>query len=376
MPTPALFSPLDLGPVSVPNRIAASPMCQYSADDGSATDWHLQHLMTLAMSGAGLVMVEATAVERRGRISHGCLGLYSDANEHALARVHAAARGVALPGTRFGIQLAHAGRKGSAQKPWEGGHALEPEQDPWLTVAPSSIPHDQGWPAPEELDEQGIARIKDAFVESALRAVRIGFEVLEVHLAHGYLLHEFLSPLSNRRTDRWGKTAEGRRALPLAVVEALREAVPANVAVGARITGSDWIAGGLTSDDAVTLAIELKRLGCAYCCVTSGGLAGARVPIGPGYQVELAEKVRQQAGIVTRAVGLIVEPKQAEEIIASGKADQIAIARALLDDPRWVWHAAETLGVELALPPQYQRASPAKWPGAELLRGQSPSLHS
>ena len=228
----ALFSPLALGPVSLPNRIVVAPMCQYSADDGSATDWHLQHWMTLAMSGAALVVVEATGVERRGRITHGCLGLYSDANERSIARALAAARAVALPGTRFGIQLAHAGRKASAQRPWEGGRALAPDQDPWPTVGPSALPFDSGWHTPEALDEAGLERVKAAFVAAAGRAVRLGFDAIELHMAHGYLLHSFLSPLSNRRDDRWGGDAERRRAFPLAVARAVRDAVPAGIALG------------------------------------------------------------------------------------------------------------------------------------------------
>ncbi|HEY5310089.1 MAG TPA: NADH:flavin oxidoreductase/NADH oxidase [Casimicrobiaceae bacterium] len=363
MTASALFSPLALGPVQVSNRIVISPMCQYSADDGSASDWHLQHLMTMAMSGAGLVMVEATAVERLGRISHGCLGLYSDANEYALARVLAAARSTALPGTRFGIQIAHAGRKGSAQRPWEGGHALRDDGDPWLTMAPSALPHGDGWHRPKAMDETDIDRIGTAFVATAQRAVRVGFDVIEMHLAHGYLMHEFHSPIGNQRQDAWGGSPEKRRAFPLAVTRAVRAAVPAQVAVGARITGCDWIDGGLTVDDAATLAAELKALDCAYVCVTSGGFDGARVPVGPQYQVPLAEHVRRESGMVTRAVGMIVDPVAAEHVIGSGAADQIAIARAALDDPRWGWHAAAVLGVDLPYPPQYLRALPAKWPG-------------
>jgi 2,4-dienoyl-CoA reductase-like NADH-dependent reductase (Old Yellow Enzyme family) len=363
MTASALFSPLILGPVHVPNRIAIAPMCQYSADDGSANDWHLQHLMTLAMSGAGLVMVEATAVERRGRITHGCLGLYSDANEHALARVLAAARSVALPGTRFGIQIAHAGRKGSSQRPWEGGLALSADADPWLTSAPSALPHADGWHVPHALTEQELDRVRDAFVDAGLRAARLGFDVIEMHLAHGYLMHEFHSPIANRRQDAWGGSPEKRRAFPLAVTRAVRAAVPANVAVGARITGRDWIDGGLGVADAVTLAAELKALDCAYVCVTSGGLDGAHIPVGPHYQVPLAAQVRRETGIVTRAVGMIVDPLEAQRIIEGGAADQIAIARAALDDPRWGWHAAEALGVNQPYPPQYLRALPSKWPG-------------
>src|SRR5215217_2273020 len=219
---PRLFEPLDIGPVRTPNRIAISPMCQYSAHDGCASDWHLQHLPMLAMSGAGLVMVEMTDVERHGRITHGCLGLYDDDNERALARALAAARAVALPGTRFGIQIAHAGRKGSARKPWEGGQALGPDEEPWPTVAPSPIPFDEGWPVPAELDSKRIARIRTAFAEATRRAVRIGFDVIELHMAHGYLLHQFLSPLANQRTDEWGQVLR----FPLAIAEAIAAEVP------------------------------------------------------------------------------------------------------------------------------------------------------
>jgi len=361
--SPRLFAPIELGGMQFHNRIAIPPMCQYSADDGSANDWHLQHLMTLAMSGAGLVMVEATAVERPGRITHGCLGLYSDANEYALARVLAAARSVALPDTRFGIQIAHAGRKGSAQRPWEGGHSLRVDGDPWLTMAPSALPHSDGWDRPKAMQEADIERIGKAFVAAALRAARIGFDVIEMHLAHGYLMHEFQSPIANQRQDAWGGSPETRRAFPLAVTRAVRAAVPRQVAVGARITGCDWMDGGLGVDDAATLAKELKALDCSYVCVSSGGFEGARIPVGPQYQVPLAERVRRESGIVTRAVGMIVDPVAAEHVIGSGAADQIAIARAALDDPRWGWHAAAALGVELPYPPQYLRAHPSKWPG-------------
>ena len=364
-----LFSPLDLGPVRLPNRIAVSPMCQYSATDGCMSDWHLQHLMTMAMSGAGLVVVEATAVERIGRITHGDTGLYTDDNERAMARVLAAARAVALPGTRFGIQLAHAGRKASARRPWEGGTALPPDEDPWQTVAPSAIPLDEGWHTPAELDEGGIERVRRAFVEAARRAVRLGFDVIELHFAHGYLAHSFQSPVSNRRADRWGGDRDGRMAFPLAVARAVHEAVPAEVAVGARITGTDWVEGGLDVEDAVALAAALKAIGFAFVCVSSGGVAPkARIPIGPGYQVPLAAKVKAKTGIATRAVGLIADPHQANDIIAKGRADFVALARAVLDNPRWGWHAAEALGAEAVRPPQYERAKPASWPGARIAR--------
>ena len=364
-----LFSPLDLGPVRLPNRIVVSPMCQYSADDGCMSDWHLQHLMTLAMSGAGLVVVEATAVERIGRITHGDTGLYSDANERAMARVLAAARAVALPGTRFGIQIAHAGRKASARRPWEGGTTLAADEDPWQTVAPSPLALDEGWPVPAALDEDGIERVRRAFVDAVRRAVRLGFEAVELHMAHGYLLHSFQSPVSNRREDRWGGDREGRLAFPLLVARSVREAVPETVALGARITGSDWVDGGLGVEDAVACAAALKSIGLDYACVSSGGVAPrARIPLGPGYQVPFAAKVKTETGLVTRAVGLIADPHQAEAIVARGEADCVALARAMLDNPRWGWHAAEALGAECARPPQYERAKPQLWPGARIAR--------
>ncbi len=367
--TPPLFSPLTLGPLTLANRIAVSPMCQYSADDGSATDWHLQHLMQLAFSGAALVMVEATAVERRGRITHNCLGLYSDANEAALERVLQAARRVALPNTAFGIQLAHAGRKGSAQRPWDGGGALAETEDPWTTVAPSAIPVGDRWHTPAALDDAGLERVEQAFVTAAQRSVRLGFELLEIHCAHGYLLHEFLSPLSNQRQDRYGGSLENRLRLPLQVARAVRAAVPEGVAVGARITGTDWVEGGFTAEDAVVLAAALKQLGLDYVCVSSGGLVpGARIPVEPGYQVPLAARVRRETGITTRAVGMIAGPQQANAIIAAGEADQVALARAFLDDPRWGWHAAEALGMAASQPPQYQRAGARVWPGWRLVK--------
>jgi 2,4-dienoyl-CoA reductase-like NADH-dependent reductase (Old Yellow Enzyme family) len=366
---PQLFSPLDLGPVALPNRIAVSPMCQYSAEDGSATDWHLQHLMQLAMTGAGLVTVEATGVERIGRITHGCLGLYSDANEAALARVLGAARKVAPEGTRFAIQLAHAGRKASCQMPWQGGKPLAEGENPWPTVAPSAIPFSEGGPPPEALDEAGMERVAAAFRQAAERSVRLGFDAIELHSAHGYLLHSFLSPLSNKRTDAYGGTLEKRLRFSLEVARAVRAVVPRDVALGARITGTDWADGGLTADDAVVHAAALKTAGFDYACVSGGGaVPQMKIALGPGYQVPMAARVRAEAGIVTRAVGLIVEPAQAEAVVASGKADLVAMARAFLDNPRWVWHAAERLGARVAYPPQYARAAASVWPGAAMAR--------
>jgi len=368
-----LFSPLPLGPIVLPNRIAVAPMCQYSASDGSASDWHLQHLMQLAIGRAGMVVMEATAVERRGRISHGCLGLYSDANEAALARVLDAAQRIAAPGTAFAIQLGHAGRKASCQAPFQGGKPLSRGEDPWPVVAPSAIPFADGWPVPEALDAEGLARVTASFRQAAQRAVRLGFDAIEVHAAHGYLLHEFQSPLSNQRTDAYGGGPEGRMRFPLEVIRAVRDAVPATIALGARITGSDWVDGGLTPEDAVSFANALKGIGADYVCVSSGGnAAAARIPATPGYQVPFAAKVKAGSGLATRAVGLIAVPEQAEAVIAEGHADYVALARAFLDDPRWVWHAAERLGAEIPHPPQYARVSRATWPGAALVR---PAAH-
>lgn len=368
--TAPLFTPLSFGPVTVPNRIAVAPMCQYSADDGCASDWHMHHLPTMAMSGAGLIMVEASAVERRGRISHGCLGIYSDANEHALARALSVCRKVAPPGTAFGIQLAHAGRKGSTRRPWEGGLPLGKDEDPWLTCAPSALPFDDGWHTPEELDRDGIERIRDAFVTAANRAVRAGFDVLELHYAHGYLMHQFLSPLTNKRNDRYGGDQDGRMTLPLEIAEAVISEVPDHVAVAARISGSDYAEDGLNENDAVTFARRLKALGVRYVCLTSLGLLPkVRIKIEPNYQVPFARKVKAEAGIVTRAVGLIMTPEQANDIIANGDADAVALGRGMLDDPRWPWHAAVRLGAEIKVPPQYERAGQKLWPGSAMLHG-------
>jgi 2,4-dienoyl-CoA reductase-like NADH-dependent reductase (Old Yellow Enzyme family) len=336
-------------------------MCQYSADDGSATDWHLQHLPNYGMSGAGLVMTEATHVERRGRITHGCLGLYSDANEAALGRVVAVARRFAPEGTRFGVQLAHSGRKGSVSRPWEGGKPLGADQDPWVAVAPSAIPFTDGWATPEALDEAGIERVIAAFVQAAERAARIGFDVVELHAGHGYLIHQFLSPLANHRDDRWGGSPENRARLLLVITERVRAVLPAHIALGVRLTTTDWADGGVDTADAVEVARQLKALGVDYVCATGGFVVPpAGIPFGPGYQVHLAERVRREAGIATRAVGGIADPYQAEAIIAEGRADMVALATAFLADPRWAWRAADTLGATLSYPPQYARAKGAR----------------
>jgi 2,4-dienoyl-CoA reductase-like NADH-dependent reductase (Old Yellow Enzyme family) len=370
--TSKLFTPFDMGPVRLPNRIVVAPMCQYSADDGCANDWHLQHWMQYGYSGVGLFMVEATAVERHGRITHGCLGLYSDANEAAAKRALDAARRVAVAGTRFGIQIGHAGRKASAQVPWQGGKALGADADPWTAMAPSAVPFDQGWPAPRPLDKHDFARIREAFVAAVGRALRAGFEAIELHGAHGYLLHSFLSPVANKRQDEFGGDLENRMRFPLDVARAVRDAVPRDVALGMRLSVTDWAEGGLTVEESVAFAKRLKALGFDFICASSGGVTPAiKVPVGPNYQVPLAARIKAEAGIATRAVGLIVDPAQAEQIVAQGQADMVAMARAFLDNPRWVWHAAERLGAQVAFPPQYDRLRPAMWPGLKLARPES-----
>ncbi|MDA8433006.1 MAG: oxidoreductase, partial [Nitrospiraceae bacterium] len=293
--------------------------------------------------------------------------------ETALARTMSAVRRVS-GSTRFGIQLAHAGRKASASIPWiRGGAPLGKGEDPWETVAPSPVPFGPGWHTPEELDEKGMERIVEAFVEAARRAARAGFDVVEVHAAHGYLLHEFLSPLSNFRQGPFGGSLENRMRFPLQVAKAVRAAVPREVVVGARITGTDWGDKGFTPEDAVVFAGRLKEIGLKYVCVSSGGiLPSIRVPSSPGYNVPLAAKVKKATGIAVRAVGMIVTPDQAEEIVASESADLVCMARAFLDNPRWVWHAAEALGADAHYPRQYERARRSSWPGAELVRPRRP----
>ncbi|MFC5520769.1 NADH:flavin oxidoreductase/NADH oxidase [Polaromonas jejuensis] len=357
-----LFTPLSLGPVELGNRIVVSPMCQYLAKDGVPGDWHLQHLMQLSLSGAGLVMLESTAVEARGRITHGCLGLYSDESEEALGRILSASRSAAAPGTKFGIQLGHAGRKASTQVPWKGGAHLSSgdalvEGQAWETVAPSALPFTSTWATPRALSESEMDEIANAYVDAAVRAVRLGFDVVELHSAHAYLLHQFLSPLSNRRTDSFGGSVAGRQRWPLAVAARVRAALPDSIAFGLRISANEWTPGGLDVDHAIGFTHRLKELGATYVCVSSGSADfGAKVPWGPGFQVPFADAIRRATGIRVRAVGGIADPVQAEEIVHSGKADMVALARAFLADPRWVWRAAETLDAPTYYPPPYERA--------------------
>jgi NADPH2 dehydrogenase len=361
--TASLFLPLRIAGLALANRLVVSPMCQYSADDGCANDWHITHLGMLANSGAGLVVVEMTDVERQGRITHGCLGLYSDANEAALARVLAHCRRIGT--AKFAAQIAHSGRKGSAHRPWEGGGSLLGD-DAWQTIAPSAIPFGEGWATPRAATAEDLARIRQAFVDTAERALRVGFDAIELHMAHGYLLHSFVSPISNRRNDAYGGTLEGRMHFPLEVARAIRAVLPGGYPLGARITGSDWQDDGLTPDDAVAYVGMLKEAGLDYIDISSGGItATTRNPTAPGYNAPLAERIRRETGLVTRTVGLITTPQQAEAIVADGQADCVAVGRAMLDNPHWGWLAARELGAEVERPPQYKRVGPGMWPGAK-----------
>ncbi len=356
----ALFSPISLGAQKLANRIVVSPMCQYSADDGSATPWHRVHLGGLAGSGAGLVMVEATAVERAGRITHGCLGLYSESNEAALRETLAVCRSIGA--ARFGIQLSHAGRKGSCQPPWAGGASLGPQDDPWRLWSASEV----GGLDCVACGRADLERIRQAFADATRRAVRLGFDVIEMHAAHGYLLHQFLSPLSNRRTDAYGGSLDNRMRFPLEVFEAMRAAAPAQVPIGARITGSDWVEGGISIAEATVFARELQGRGSDFVEVTSGGLVPAQIPIAAGYQVPFARAVREAVDMPVWAVGMIVDPRQAEELVATGSADVVALARAFIDNPHWPYEAARVLGADIEYPRQYARARPSVWPGSRL----------
>ena len=363
--TPRLFSPILLAHLELTNRLVVAPMCQYSADDGSATPWHLMHLGALANSGASLLIVEATAVERVGRITHGCLGLYSDANEAALRPVLAACRKYGA--AKLGIQLGHAGRKASSKRPWEGKTMQDPcdPADAWTTIAPSTVAM-TGHMLPRAMSAADLVATRQAFVDATRRADRLGFDLVELHAAHGYLLHQFLSPLSNQRTDQYGGTLARRMRYPLEVFAACRQVWPSHKPLGIRVSATDWIDGGLSVDDMVIFAQEIRKLGCDFIDVSSGGIdPTARIAVGPGYQVPFAERIKRESGMPTMAVGMITDPRQAEAILVEDKADMIAAARAFLDDPHWGWHAAYALGAELRLPPQYRRAGLKTWTPAE-----------
>ena len=358
--TVQLFQPITFRGVTIPNRIAVSAMCQYASVDGNANDWHLMHLGQFAMGAGGLLFTEATHVSAVGRITPKCLGLYSDENEATLKRTVDFCKQWGM--ATMGIQIAHAGRKASSKPPLEGGGPLEADEGRWQRVGPSAVPFGN-WPAPGALDKAGLAQVKQEFVDATIRADRVGFDVAELHGGHGYLLNQFISPLANLRTDEYGGTLAKRLRYPLEVFEAVRAVWPADKPMGVRYSATDWVDGGFTAEDAVVYAAELKALGCDFVDVTSGGVdPRQQIKLGHGYQVFLSEKVRKEAGIPTMAVGMISRAEQAEKILASGQADMIAIARAIMDDPRWAWHAAQRLGVEIDYPKQYARCAPQTWP--------------
>jgi len=353
----ALFAPFKLRSVVVPNRIVVSPMCQYSAERGEASAWHLIHLGSLALSGAGMLCIEATAVEPDGRITAACLGLWDQGTEAALQPVLAAIRKYSKIAVT--MQLAHAGRKASSQVPWEGGQLIPVSAGGWLAHAPSALPYKDGEPAPLALDPAGLARVRKAFVDAASRAARLGMDAIEIHSAHGYLLHQFLSPIANHRTDEYGGSLENRLRFPLEVFDAVRAAFPAQKPVGVKVSATDWVDGGWDLEQTIALCRELNKRGADWIVFSWGGLSPLnKLPIGPGYQVPFARAKKTTAGVNTMAVGLITEARQAEEIIAAGDAHLVALARAMLYDPRWPWHAAAQLDATVEVPPQYWRSQP------------------
>jgi 2,4-dienoyl-CoA reductase-like NADH-dependent reductase (Old Yellow Enzyme family) len=357
-PAAQLFAPFAMREVTLPNRVVVSPMCQYSCVDGLATDWHLVHLGSRAVGGAGLIIAEATAVEARGRISPQDLGLWDDAQIAPLARITAFLR---EQGAVPGIQLAHAGRKASTHRPWSGQGAVPVEAGGWRDViAASALPFAPDYPQPRAMTAGDLDDVRAAFVAATRRALAAGFAFVEIHAAHGYLLHSFLSPLANARTDEYGGDLAGRMRFPLAVVESVRAAWPAHLPLGVRLSATDWTPGGWAIEDSVALARTLRERGVDVITASSGGVSTRQqIPLGPGYQVHLAEQIRREAGIPTMAVGLITEPRQAEAILAEGRADLIALGRELLRSPYWPLHAAAALGVDRPWPDQYARAKPA-----------------
>jgi 2,4-dienoyl-CoA reductase-like NADH-dependent reductase (Old Yellow Enzyme family) len=352
-----LFSPITLRGLTLPNRVVVSPMCQYASNNGSANDWHLMHLGNMSLGCAGLVMTEMTDVSPQGRISPKCAGMWSDDNEAALKRVHDFCRqyGVA----KLGVQLAHAGRKGPQMPPAAGGKPILEGPDAWTPEAPSALAYDTGWPVPHAMTKDDIKRCIGEFAEAAKRIDRIGYDVIELHGAHGYLAHQFLSPLSNQRTDEYGGSSENRMRFALEMFEAVRSVWPEAKPLGMRVSATDWVDGGWTPEETVVLAKKLKALGMDYMDVTSGGLSPLqKIPLAPGYQVPFAEKVKKESGMTVMSVGLIADAQQAEHIVASGQADFVCLARGALWDPRWAWHAAEELGAETPYAPKMMACHP------------------
>jgi len=358
--TSSLFQPIELRGVTLANRIVVAPMCMYSANEGVASDWHMIHLGQLALSGAGLAFIEATASEPRGRITNQCLGLWSDETEAALTRVVGAchAQGV----TPLGIQIGHAGRKASAQPPQVGGGPLDAASGAWETIAPSAIPFDEGWHTPRAMDRSDMDTVIAGLVETTKRSARAGFVAAELHCAHGYLMSSFLSPIANRRNDAYGGDIEGRYRFPLEAFEAMRAVWPDDKPLGVRMNGVDWDDRGLAIEDAIAFANALKSVGCDFFDISGGGNSpGIRPDLGPAYQASHAAAVEAATGVPTMAVGMIRDPKIAEELVASGKVSMVAMARGILYEPKWPWRAAFELGVDVPIPPQHGRGFPTRW---------------
>jgi 2,4-dienoyl-CoA reductase-like NADH-dependent reductase (Old Yellow Enzyme family) len=355
-----LFEGVKIGSLNLRNRIVIAPMCQYSAVDGKATDWHLMHLGSLSHSGAGLLILEATAVEANGRITPFDLGLYSNDNQMALEKViYAIRQHSKIP---IGVQLAHAGRKASCAAPWKGGKILEENNGGWMTDAPSAIPFNNDERLPHALNKNELERIKQSFLKSAERAITVGLDLIELHAAHGYLLHQFLSPLSNTRTDEYGGSLENRMRYPLELFKFVRTHIKKDIPIGIRISASDWVEGGWNIDESIQFAIELQTINCAFIHVSSGGLSPLqKIPVEAGYQVHFADRIKKKVSMPVIAVGLITEAQQAETILKNNQADLIAIARAALYDPRWPWHAAAELKASVDVPPQYLRSEPREF---------------
>ncbi len=354
-----LFSPFNLGSLQLKNRIIVPPMCQYSAIDGCMQPWHLMHLGSLAVSGAALVFIEATGVEQAGRISPTDVGLWDDVTQDAIARTLRDIR--SFSDTPFAIQLAHAGRKASCRQPWFGGGQLPLEDGGWQTYAPSPVPFDPKDRAPQELDQAGLTRIIEAFVQAARRSVDLGIDAIELHGAHGYLLHEFLSPLSNQRQDNYGGSLENRMRFALEVFQAVYEEVAGKVPVGVRISASDWVDGGWDVQQSIHLSQALKERGAAFIHVSSGGLSQAQqIKNEPGYQLPFAQAIKHAVDVPVIGVGLITDPQMAESVVASGQADLVGVARGMLYDARWPWHAAAELGAQIDASPQFWRSQPSR----------------
>ncbi len=361
MPKTRLFDPIKLRDLEIPNRITVAPMCQYTAKDGLAGNWHLVHLGQYAIGGPGLVFVEATGVEPEGRITPGCTGLWSDAHEEAFKPIIEFYRSYGA--SQIGMQLAHAGRKASTNVPWNGGTPLKPEDGAWQTVGPSALPYADGWHTPEAFGDNSLKRVRDAFVSAAERCARLDFDLIEIHSAHGYLLHQFLSPISNQRDDQYGGSLENRMRFPLEVFDAVREVWPSGKPLGVRFSATDWVEeSDWNLDAAVEYTKALHARGCDFVDVSSGGNSPLQnIKVGPGYQTGFAAEIKRQVPDMTvMAVGKITEPHQAETILSSGQADMVALARGITYDSRWAWHAAEALGDNrAAFPAQYARSHPS-----------------